>query len=269
MNRLFCGFLTGVSYPFRTLGVFWHNPRLLSYIVVPILLNLLLAIFLYSGLLFLGWEGTESLIENLIQWSDRLIANLPSWLAVLDYLWLGFGWLLRLILIILLFVLTGFLLVQFGTILGAPWYGKLSEQLEYLRLGKVILIEVGLLRDIYRAILFELKKILLMIAVGIPLFLLNLFLGFGTLIGTIGGISLAATIVCLDFLDGPLERRRLTFRKKLRTIFGSLPASSGFALTCLVLVSIPLLNLLTIPLCVAAGTLFFCDRLSLLLEEKD
>ena len=267
-NSLFLPFLAGVSYPFRTLGVFWRNPCLLSYIIVPILLNLSLGIFLYAGLLFLGWEGTQALVENLTHWSDALIANLPPWLAVLDYLLLGFGWLLRLLLVILFFVLTGFLLVQFGTILGAPWYGKLSEKLERLRLGQAIAIEVSFLRDIYRAILFELKKIFLAIAIGIPLLLLNFFPGFGTLMATVGGIALAATIVCLDFLDAPLERRRLSFRQKLGAIFRSLPASAGFALTCLVLVSVPLLNLLTIPLCVAAGTLFFCDRVSLLLKAK-
>ena len=240
----------------------------MSYIIVPILLNLSLGIFLYAGLLFLGWEGTQALVENLTHWSDALIANLPPWLAVLDYLLLGFGWLLRLLLVILFFVLTGFLLVQFGTILGAPWYGKLSEKLERLRLGQAIAIEVSFLRDIYRAILFELKKIFLAIAIGIPLLLLNLFPGFGTLMATVGGIALAATIVCLDFLDAPLERRRLSFRQKLGAIFRSFPASAGFALTCLVLVSVPLLNLLTIPLCVAAGTLFFCDRVSLLRKAK-
>ena len=41
----------------------------------------------------------------------------------------------------------------------------------------------------------------------------------------------------------------------------SLPASAGFGLACLGLVSIPFVNLLSIPLCVAAGTLFFCDRI--------
>jgi CysZ protein len=91
--------------------------------------------------------------------------------------------------------------------------------------------------------------------------LLNLAPGIGTLAASVGGVMLAATIVCLDFLDAPLERRRLPFREKLGIVFGSLPASASFSLICLGLVSVPLLNLLTIPLCVASGTLFFCDRI--------
>lgn len=171
------------------------------------------------------------------------------------------GLILDLLLNIILFIITGFIFAQFGTLLGAPWYGKLSEQLEKLKTGKVETVEVGIIRDIGRAILFELKKLVLVAFVGIPLLLANFFPGIGTLISTVGGITLTAIIVCLDFLDAPLERRRLRFRRKLKMIFATLPASAGFSLVCLGLVSIPLLNLVTIPLCVASGTLFFCDRL--------
>ena len=127
--------------------------------------------------------------------------------------------------------------------------------------GQLHTVEVGIVRDISRVLLFELKKLVLVVGVGFPLLLLNLAPGIGTLAATVGGVMLAATIVCLDFLDAPLERRRLRFREKLGIVFGSLPASASFSMVCLGLVSIPLLNLLTIPLCVASGTLFFCDRI--------
>jgi CysZ protein len=155
-------------------------------------------------------------------------------------------------------------LLQFGTILGAPWYGKLSEKLEEFRLNKLEVIEVGLIQDIWRAILFEIKKIILAIIVGIPLLILNFIPGIGTILATIGGLSLTVTIVCLDFLDAPLERRRLKFREKLGIIWQGLPGSGSFGLVCLGLISIPLLNLVTIPICVASGTLFFCD----LIDDK-
>jgi CysZ protein len=146
-------------------------------------------------------------------------------------------------------------------LLGAPWYGQLSEQLEEIRTGQLHTVELGIVRDISRALLFELKKLVLVVGVGFPLLLLNLAPGIGTLAASVGGITLAATIVCLDFLDAPLERRRLPFREKLGIVFQSLPASASFSVVCLGLVSVPLFNLLTIPLCVASGTLFFCDRI--------
>jgi CysZ protein len=262
MRKVLSGFglLTGATYPFRVLAVFRRTPHLWGYVTVPILVNFIVGVILYAGLLFFGWESVDYLRESLTRWINSLIANLPAWLSFLDYLIIGLGWLLRLLLSLGLLLLTGLLLVQFGVLLGAPWYGQLSEQLEKLRTGQVHLVEVGIVRDIGRAILYELKKLVLVAGVGIVLLLLNLVPGLGTLAATIGGFAVAVTIVCLDFLDAALERRRLRFREKLRIVFASLPASAGFGLVCLGLVSIPLLNLLTIPLCVASGTLFFCDR---------
>lgn len=255
------GLLTGASYPFRALGVLKKNPRLWGYLITPIVVNIFLGITLYAGLLFFGWQIVQDWIVNLSQWVDDLIVNLPAWLSLLDYFITGLGFLLNILLVIILFVVTGFIFVQFGTLLGAPWYGQLSEQLEKIRIGKVETVEVGIIRDLWRAILFELKKLTLMIIIGFPLLLFNLFPGMGTLIATVGGVILTSIIVCLDFIDAPLERRRLHFRRKLSIIFNSLPASAGFSLVCLGLVSIPLLNLITIPICVASGTLFFCDRI--------
>jgi CysZ protein len=255
------GLLTGATYPFRVLAVLRGTPHLRGYVAIPILVNFVIGVILYGGLLFFGWESVDYLSVSLSHWVDSLIANLPAWLGFLDYLIIGIGWLLRLLLVVALFLLTGFLLAQFGVLLGAPWYGQLSEQLEKQRTGQVSIVEVGIVRDIGRAILYELKKLVLAVGVGLPLLLLNLVPGIGTLAATVGGIILAATFVCLDFLDAPLERRRLRFREKLRILFRSLPASASFGLVCLGLVSIPLLNLVTVPLCVASGTLFFCDRI--------
>lgn len=256
------GLLAGATYPFRVLAVFRRTPRLWGYVTVPILVNFVIGVALYAGLLVFGWDSLTHLMLILTRWVNSLIANLPAWLGVLDYLIIGVGWLLRLLLVLGLLLFTGFLLVQFGVLLGAPWYGQLSEQLEKTRTGQVHVVEVGIVRDIGRAILFELKKLVLAVGVGLFLLLLNFIApGIGTLAASVGGIVLAATMVCLDFLDAPLERRRLRFREKLGIVYKSLPASASFSLVCLGLVSIPLLNLLTIPLCVASGTLFFCDRI--------
>jgi CysZ protein len=160
-----------------------------------------------------------------------------------------------------LLILTGFVLTQFGVLLGSPWYGQLSEQLENIRTGKTETIAVGFSKELARAILYELKKLVLIGGGGLFLLLFNFLPGIGTLGTTIGWLVLTAAIVCLDFLDAPLERRRLSFRSKLGIVFRSLPASGSFSLVCLGLISIPLLNLFTIPLCVASGTLFVCDRI--------
>jgi len=255
------GLLAGATYPFRALAMFRRTPHLWGYVTIPILVNFVVGVALYVGLLFFGWESVEGVLVSLSHWLDSLIANLPAWLGFLKFLIIGLGFLLHFLLVVGLLLLTGFVLVQFGVLVGSPWYGQLSEQLEELRIGQLQRVEVGIVRDISRALLFEFKKLVLVVGVGLLLLLMNLAPGIGTLAAGSGGIAIAAMIVCLDFLDAPLERRRLRFREKLGIVLGSLPASASFSLVCLGLVSIPLLNLLTIPICVASGTLFFCDRI--------
>lgn len=262
MKRILSGFglVTGATYPLRALRTFIRNPQLWQYVTIPILLNLVLAGFIYSGLLFFGWQVVDQVRVDLSLWLQQIIANLPEWLNFLQYVLVGIIYLIKFLLVLVLLVATGFVLMQFGVLLGAPWYGQLSENLEKIRTGKLEIIEVNIFHDLGRALLFELKKLGLIALIGIPLLLLNFFPGVGTLLSTIGSITLATLIVCLDFFDSPLERRRLKFRQKLGIVGRSLPASASFGLVCLGLISIPLLNLFTIPICVASGTLFICDR---------
>ncbi len=257
------GFFSGMSYPFRLLGLFKSNPGLLSYIIVPIVVNIVVGIFLYLALFLFGWEITELLTNTMLKRLDLVLADLPSWLNSLDYLIIVLGWLIRIVLSIFLLILTGFILVQFGVLLAAPWYGSLSEKIEKIRTDKVEIIELGMIRDIWRAILFELKKIVLMLACGILIFFLSFIPVFGAIISTIGGLTVTGNLICLDFFDGALERRRLKFRKKVALVWQTFPASAGFALICLLLISIPFINLITIPFCVGSGTLFVCDRILL------
>ena len=257
--------LAGFTYPFRAFTLILQTPKLWSYVLVPVGLNFIIGIGLYLSLLFPSLAGIDVLVADLSVRFNAIIATFPAWLSFLGVLTVAFGWLLRLLLVSGLFLIIGFLLVQFGVVLGSPWYGKLSEQLELLRNGQLPAEAPMNLRssfqDIQRAIAFELRKLQILLSIGIPLLLLNFIPGVGSILSSLGGVALGATIVCLDFLDAPLERRRRPFQEKLEIIWASLPASGSFGVVCLGLVSIPLLNLLAIPLCVTAGTLFFCDRI--------
>ena len=256
------GLIAGATYPLRGLLIFVRHPNLIAYLFFPLLINIIVGIGLYLGLLLPGINVINKIFANFDLRFNALIARLPTWLGFLSFLDNLLGFFVQIILIGLLLLIIGFLLVQFGVILGAPFYGQLSEQLEKLKTGKLPEPPQGMFAmviDIWRAILFEVKKLALLAVIGLPLLLLN-FIPGGSLVATIGGIALAAATVCLDFLDGPLERRRMRFRDKLKVVRNSLPASASFAIVCQALITVPLLNFLAIPVCVAAGTLFFCDR---------
>jgi len=149
-------------------------------VLIPLLVNLVVGATLYAGLLFAG-----------LRWVDAFVAGLPGWAAFL-------GLLLRVLLVVSLLIATGFVLVRFGVVLGAPWYARLSSELELLRLGQLPpAADNGLgaaLRDLGRALAFELKKLLLALSIALGLLLLNLIPVVGTILATAGWIALGATI---------------------------------------------------------------------------
>ncbi len=257
--------LAGVTYPLEAVLLLLRSPRLLSLVVMPIVVNTILGVLLYVGVLIPGWQWISQLSTGLPTGTAAWIAALPPWLShLLGWLPVGVGFLddlLQGVLAIALLIILGLLLVQFGAIIGAPWYGNLAEQVERHRMGQLPAGPMSLgraLKDVWRAIAFQGKKLILL-AIAAPLLLIFNVLPLGGLIASTGWISLAIVLILLDFIDPPLERRRLSFRTKLGIVHRTFPASGTFGFVCLWLVSIPFLNLLTVPLCVVAGTLFCCD----------
>jgi CysZ protein len=254
------GFFTGISYPFLAVKFLAENKKLWQYLIIPIIINFAVGITTYILLLKPSLKLFDSATNNIVIWVDKAIDKLPEWSNLLIYIIIFLSVLLKVTLFILLLIIIGFIITQFGSILGSPWYGKLSEQLEILRTGKLEIIELNIFHDIFRAILFELKKLFLIVVISLPLFLLNFIPTVGNLVSLIGGITLTITIICLDFFDAILERKRLHFRQKLKFVGQGFPTTAGFGLMCLTLISIPLLNLIIIPICVCAGTLLVCDK---------
>lgn len=257
-------FLAGATYPFRALFLLLHKPQLRGYVLIPILINLGVAITLYIGLLMPSLQQVDQVAAHLSGQLTVWLATLPVWLSFLAGLATVIDWLLSTLLAIALFLLTGLLVVQFGVFLGLPWYGQLSEQIEKNTTGSLppaAAHPLAIAQDLGRSLLFELKKLALTLSIGLFLLLANFIPVIGTGIFSLGSLALAATLIGLDFLDAPLERRKLRFRDKLGILIRNLPATASFSLVCLGLVSLPFINLIAIPVCVAAGTLFFGDRL--------
>jgi CysZ protein len=260
------GAIAGATYPLRALALLTQTPALWGCVIMPIVVNVVIGAILSAVLLLPGWQlidqwaaGVPGALE---QWTTHAPFGLGRWLAWLPAVGSTVDDVLRVLLTIVLLAVTGLLLVQFGAIFGAPWYGNLAEQIERNQMGQLPTGAPTLaraLQDIGRAITFQLKKLVLLAGLGIPLLLLNFVPVVGS-IASLAEFALFALLVGLDFLDPPLERRRLSFRDKLGVLWRTFPASASFSFVCLSLVSVPLLNLLTVPLCIAAGTLYCCDR---------
>lgn len=239
------GFAAGFSAPGRALAFLRRERGLNRYVLVPILVNLLVGAILYWLLLTVGFDAV-----------DDVSSRVPLGAEVLNAI-------LRLVLVLALLVLTGFVIVRFGVVLGAPWYGRLSEEVE-ARGGTDVVDRAGrgmgrVAVELARAVRFEAQKLLLVVAIALPLLLLNFVPVAGQVAVAVGGTALGCLVACLDFFDGPMERRRRGFRQKLRFVRRGGLTSVGFGLACVLLLSVPVLNLLSIPLCVTAGTMVWSD----------
>lgn len=238
--------LAGAGCVPRAFALLRRSPHLWRYVTVPILINLVVGVVAYSALLVGGLRAVDALSPD----SSGLAAAAETVLQAL--------------VVIAALLVVAFVVIRFGVVLGSPWYGRLSELVERDLTGTSPpaqpLTPAGIARDLRRALVFEGAKLLLVVCVGLPLLLANLLPVAGQVVSAVGGAALAATIACLDFLDGPLERRRRSFRDKVRYARTTLPDSGGFGLVCVALLTLPLLNLVSIPLCVVAGTLFYSER---------
>jgi CysZ protein len=206
---------------------------------VPILINVVVAGALYATLLNLGVRLVGRYVD--------LQGDLGTIVRVL----VGFAVLLA----------TGFLFARIGFVLGAPWYSRLAEEVEALRLGtqpRTGFRPGEAAADLFRALRYEAAKLAFVLAAGLGLLLFNLVPVAGQVAGAVGGLLLGAVVACLDFFDGPLGG--LPLRAKLRFIRRTAPASLGFGLASAAMVAVPLVNLVSLPLCMAAGTLFVLDR---------
>ena len=118
------------------------------------------------------------------------------------------------------------------------------------------------IRDIGQALWFQARKVLLLGSFGLLLLVLGLVPVLGSAVALVGGAALGTLTVFLDILEPSLERAgRPGMSERASPCIGApLPSCFTLAATCLVLNGIPLLSLLSVPVCVAAGTLFYCER---------
>ncbi|PDW03793.1 EI24 domain-containing protein [Candidatus Viridilinea mediisalina] len=236
----------GLGYPWRALGLLRRTPRLWNFVLIPIGLNLVVGLVIYVGVYFTLWRMLQAWLADSAAWAGVVL------------------WLLGAVTAILLAVAVAFLIVRFGVVLGSPWYSQLSEELEALMMGKEPVDTPFSLRriayDLWRALLFEFKKLGLGLTLWIMSLLLLLLPLGGPFLHAAAGMLIGATISCLDFFDGPQERRYFSFRQKLATIRQTMPSSLSFGIIAFSLVSIPLVNLFALPLCVAAGNMLVIER---------
>lgn len=225
-----------------------EHPRLIGFVVVPALINILLfgALLATLGTWGGGW------ITGLL---DGAIAGDHAWYLV-PFVWLLriFSWLIVAAVVGALSFVTVYLI---GGVIAAPFNDLLSEKVEAIRLGTPeppFSLKKSFADGLF-AMGQELRRVLFLLVVYgllLPLHLIPVF-------GTFAWGWLGFLILTLDQLDIPLARNRYRFGERVGAVRGNVMVATGFGAACAALLWVPLLNFLCLPAAVVGGTLLYAD----------
>lgn len=219
-----------------------RQPGIRLFVILPLLLN--------SGLFILF---TYLFGRRFSGWVDQILLWLPDWLGFL-------AWLLWGLFALLIVLLLAFGFVFMANLIGSPFYGLLSEQVERRVTGQSSGADLGWLSLVPRALGRELRKL----GYFLPRLTILFVLGLVPLIQVVAPVLsalFAAWAMGLQFADFPADNQGLTFAR-VRHILGR---RKGLALSfggCVLLASmVPILNLFVMPAAVAGATLMWLREL--------
>lgn len=226
------GFLSALTYPFKGVGYFIQRPVLWKYAIASFVINLFL--FAAFAVLFIHYRS--------VLVSACTPARFPLWLR--DTL----GWILTGVLVI-----AGlFLFTVVGNWLATPFLDAMTERI-LRELGETLPATRGLMRSLFRGLVNQSFKLFFFTAVQVFLLLLWMTpLGFlhPPLSAVLGVLFLG-----FEYLDYPLDARRVPVPNRFAWLFQNLGTTLGFGLPLFGILWIPLVGYLCLPLAVSGATL--------------
>lgn len=212
------------------------------YAIIPLLLNILLfaaaiwAVFSYAG-----------------SWIELVLSWLPDYLEWLRYLM----WPFLVLAIIVLFAVS---FTSVANIIAAPFNSLLAEKVEEKLTGQrpVDGGVAGMVRDIPRIIGRELQKLMYFFPRFIGFLLLFLFV---PIIGQVLWFLFAGWVMTIQYADYPIDNHKIPFKNMRHQLWSIKGKSLSFGCLVAFLASVPLINLIMIPVAVAGATAMWVDHL--------
>lgn len=234
-------FRTGFSFPFRGLAFVVRTPSLWPWVLLPVLL--MIALIIGAG--FIAWWLTPILLSYL--WAMPPGGwTLTLWHVTSTVLWL------------VVFLLTTVVLyVGFG-IIATPFYDQLSERTEAMLIGPRANVSWGQWAgDILQSIIHSMFAFALWALFFCASLLIGLIPVLGQILEFFIGGGLTAFLLSREMMDGPMSRRRFSFKTKLAVVWSNLAVCLGFGAATSLFLAVPVLNLFSLPCAVVGGTRMF------------
>ena len=227
----------GIDYLLHGFSLIFKK-ELRIYIIMPILINILLFIALFTtGIHF---------FHHFTHWFSNL---LPHWLHWLQWLlWIVFG----------LFIITlyGYTFTLLTNLIGTPFNSFLSEKVEQYLIGNKSTASStwqSTLASIPRSLGRQLQLIYYYFPRAIVLFALS-FVPIIHVFAVIAWFLFTAWMLTIQYIDYPMDNNHIPFLQLRQHLQQKKLLSLSFGITALLLIYIPIVNLLVMPAAVAGAT---------------
>lgn len=233
-------FATGAGFLVRGLGLVARRPKLFALGLIPPAVT---SALLITGIVVFAFR-LDAITAALSGWAP------PDWAGVIRF---ALGALLLIIAILIAVIIFSGLTL----LLGAPIYEKISEAVEAEQGGVGGgVVEESLGHSIVRSIRQSLTLVVISLLLAIPLFLVGLIPGVGGVIGAVLSALVGGTMIAMELIGGPFDRRgRRGLGEKYRALSSHRARSLGFGIPVFLLFSLPLVAVVAFPAATAGGTL--------------
>jgi len=221
------------------------TPGLRRYVLVPLLIN----IIVFIGLFTYGYVAVDA-------WLQKFMEDLPEWLGFLTWL------------IWLLAAITGIMVLFFcftilANLIASPFNALLAEKIEEKLHGKVqsgagfsslLMVLPGAISREFRKLLYYLPRLL-------GLAILSFIPGLN-LLSPVLWLLFGAWMMSVQYTDISADNNKVSFPELKSRLSVERALSLEFGVLVYLMLAVPMLNLIVIPVAVAGGTVFWVERLS-------
>lgn len=231
----------GASYVIRGFELAFQK-GVRRYALIPLAINILLFSFAIAAV----FHYTTFWVADFMAW-------LPEWLHWLEVV----VWPLIIIAVLLLFALT---FTSVANIIASPFNSLLAEKVEE-RLTGIPAPDggvAGMAKDIPRTLGREMQKIFYFIPRSLGFFLLLIFV---PIIGQILWLLWGGWMMTIQYADYAFDNHKVPFRTMRASLHKHQSKSLTFGIVVAFLASIPIINLIMIPVAVCGSTAMWVDHM--------
>lgn len=218
-----------------------RQPGLVRYVVVPTLINavVLLALVAVSASYFNGW------VDSIMGW-------FPDWMSAIY-------WLIWLLAFLIIMVLVLFCFTLIANVIASPFNAMLSIRVEERLTGNPPVSNVSVWMILPRSLAREFSKLLYVLPRLLGLLII-------TIIPVINAISpvlwvlFGAWMMAIQYADYGADNNDWSFSELKTTLRRRRMPAIAFGLPAYLLLTVPVINLILMPVGVAGGTRFWVEH---------